>query len=199
MPGGSSPYRKANTAERAKLAGIVFDLRLAGHSCRAIDALSQAPDGPTGGYRVSATTAKELVREEVARRNDPRVDEWRAFELGRLDAALVRLNGLEDAARQVLEREHITVNNGRIIVLDGSPLPDDGPVLAAIDRLIKVEDARQRNSESRRKLLGLDAPAKYDAQVTEVTQQDLELQEMIRDAQAAVQLEEQQIIDGGTA
>jgi hypothetical protein len=199
MPGGSSPYTKANKAERAELAGIVFDLKLSGHSFRTIDTLSQAPDGPTGGHRVSATTAKELVREEVARRIDPKVDEWRAFELGRLDAALVRLDGLEAAARQVLEREHITVNNGRIIVLDDAPLPDDGPVLAAIDRLIKVEDARQRNSESRRKLLGLDAPAKYDAQVTEVTQQDLELQEMIRDAQAAVQLEERQIIDGGTA
>lgn len=199
MPGGSSPYTKANKAERAELAGIVFDLKLSGHSFRTIDTLSQAPDGPTGGHRVSATTAKELVREEVARRIDPKVDEWRAFEMGRLDAALVRLDGLEAAARQVLEREHITVNNGRIIVLGDAPLPDDGPVLAAIDRLIKVEDARQRNSESRRKLLGLDAPAKYDAQVTEVTQQDLELQEMIRDAQAAVQLEEQQIIDGSTA
>lgn len=195
---GGAPYRKANRAERAELASIVFDLKVQGLSFRAIDAVTQAPDGPTGGHRVSATTAKELVREEAARRVDPKVDEWRAMELGRLDASLERLKGLEDAARRVLQREHITVNNGRIIVLDGSPLPDDGPVLAAIDRLIKVEDARQRNSESRRKLLGLDAPAKFDAQVTEVTQQDLELQEMIRDAKAAVQMEEQQIIDGGS-
>lgn len=195
---GGAPYRKANRAERAELAAIVFDLKVQGLSFRAIDALTQAPDGPTGGHRVGASTAKDMVREEAARRVDPKVDEWRAMELGRLDASLERLKGLEDAARRVLQREHITVNNGRIIVLDGSPLPDDGPVLAAIDRLIKVEDARQRNSESRRKLLGLDAPAKFDAQVTEVTQQDLELQEMIRDAKAAVQMEEQQIIDGGS-
>ncbi|MFE4671105.1 hypothetical protein [Streptomyces sp. NPDC056723] len=195
---GGAPYRKANRAERAELAAIVFDLKVQGLSFRAIDALTQAPDGPTGGHRVSASTAKDMVREEAARRVDPKVDEWRAMELARLDASLERLKGLEDAARRVLQREHITVNNGRIITLDGSPLPDDGPVLAAIDRLIKVEDARQRNSESRRKLLGLDAPAKFDAQVTEVTQQDLELQEMIRDAKAAVQMEEQQIIDGGS-
>ncbi|MGW8679649.1 hypothetical protein ACWGNN_01020 [Streptomyces sp. NPDC055817] len=194
---GGAPYRKVNRAERAELAALVFDLKVQGLSFRAIDALTQAPDGPTSGHRVSASTAKDMVREEAARRVDPKVDEWRAMELARLDGSLERLKGLEDAARRVLEREHITVNNGRIITLDGSPLPDDGPVLAAIDRLIKVEDARQRNSESRRKLLGLDAPAKFDAQVTEVTQQDLELQEMIRDAKARVQVEEQQLIDGG--
>jgi hypothetical protein len=40
-------------------------------------------------------------------------------------------------------------------------------------------------------------PVKVDATVTEVTQQDVELQEMLRDAKVKMQLEEQQIIDGG--
>ncbi|ARX81535.1 hypothetical protein SMD44_00933 [Streptomyces alboflavus] len=194
---GPTPYNKRNPALRAEHAAVVFDLKIQGLSLREIDDLSRKPDGPTGGHRVSVTTAKEMIREEAARRVDPKVDEYRAIELARLEAALERLKGLEDAAREVLAREHITVNNGRIIVHDGAPLPDDSPVLAAIDRLIKVEDARQRNSESRRRLLGLDMPVKVDAQVTETTQQDLELQEMIRDARARVQLEEQQIVDGG--
>jgi hypothetical protein len=69
-----------------------------------------------------------------------------AFELERLDQ-------LYQAALKVLEAQHITVSNGRVVELDGVPLPDDGPVLQAIDRLVRI-------SESRRKLLGLDQPAK---------------------------------------
>jgi hypothetical protein len=69
-----------------------------------------------------------------------------AFELERLDH-------LYQAALAVLEAQHITVSNGRVIELDGVPLPDDGPVLQAIDRLVRI-------SESRRKLLGLDQPVK---------------------------------------
>jgi DNA-binding CsgD family transcriptional regulator len=68
------------------------------------------------------------------------------FELDRLDMA-------HRKAVEVLARKHITVSNGRVVELDGQPLQDDGPVLAAIDRIVKV-------SESRRKLLGLDQPAK---------------------------------------
>lgn len=64
-----------------------------------------------------------------------------------------RLDRLSEAAWTVLERQHITVSNGKIIHLDGEPLPDDGPVLQAIDRLLRI-------SESRRKLEGLDAPSR---------------------------------------
>jgi hypothetical protein len=70
------------------------------------------------------------------------------FELDRLDR-------LHRAAMEVLERHHVTVSNGKVIVVDGEPLLDDGPVLAAIDRLVRI-------SESRRKLLGLDQPAKMN-------------------------------------
>jgi hypothetical protein len=70
------------------------------------------------------------------------------FELDRLDR-------LHRAAMQVLERHHVTVSNGKVIELDGQPLLDDGPVLSAIDRLVRI-------SESRRKLLGLDQPAKMN-------------------------------------
>lgn len=198
MAGGPAPYSKKNRAKRAENAAIVFDLTLQGLSVRKIDALTQDPNGPTGGHRISATSVKEMIREEAARRIDPKVDEWRAVQVTRIEAALARLDALEDAAHEVLRREHITVNNGRIIKLDdGVPLPDDGPVLAAIDRLVKIEDARLRNGEALRRILGLDMPVKVDATVTEVSQQDVELQEMLRDAKAKMRLEEQQILDGG--
>jgi hypothetical protein len=183
-PGGPAPYARASRAERAERAAIVFDLTLQGLTARQIDELTQDPHGPTGGHRISTTTVKEMIHQEAARRVDPKVDEWRAVQVVRLEAALSRLDGLEAAAIKVLEREHITVNNGRIITLDGSPLPDDGPVLAAIDRLIKVEDARVRNGEALRRILGLDMPAKVDHTVTETTQQDIAVQELVAEMRA---------------
>jgi hypothetical protein len=198
MAAGPAPYNRTNPAEKAEKAAIVFQLKLDGHSFRAIEAITAAPNGPTDGVRIPWTTARDLLREELARRVDPKIDAYRALHLERLEGELVRLNELEERAKQVLDRHHITVNNGRVIAIDGEPLQDDGPVLAAIDRLIKIEDARRKNNAEQRKLLGLDAPTKVDAQVTEVTQQDIELQEMVRDAKAKVQMEEQGIIDGGT-
>lgn len=102
-----------------------------------------------------------------------------------------RLDTLYEEALAVLERDHLTVSHGRIICGDdGQPIPDDGPKLAAIDRLVKIR-------ESYRRLFGLDSPTKVDATVHEVTQQDLELQEMLREAKARTRAEEQQIRDGG--
>jgi hypothetical protein len=123
------------------------------------------------------------------------------IELERLDAELERLNGYEEKVREVLNAPHITVSNGRVIVRPGTeePMPDDGPVLQAIDRLLKIDEARRRNGERRAKLTGIEAAIKVDATVREVTQQDLELQEMLHEAKAKMRAEEQQILDGGDA
>lgn len=120
------------------------------------------------------------------------------FELERLDAELERLDDLEVSARKVLTNRHIMVNNGRVILHPDTeqPMEDDGPVLQAIDRLIKIEDARRRNGERRAKLTGIEAAIKVDATVHEVTQQDIELQEMVREAKARVAAQEQALRDG---
>lgn len=71
-----------------------------------------------------------------------------------------RLDTLYEEALEVLQRDHVTVSHGKVIKDDdGNVLLDDGPKLAAIDRLVKVR-------ESYRKLLGLDAPSRVsvDAQ-----------------------------------
>jgi hypothetical protein len=74
----------------------------------------------------------------------------------------------------VLERNHVTVSHGRIIRGENEePLLDDGPVLTAIDRLLKIQ-------ERRAKLLGLDAPARHevvtlDALDTEIARLSAEL------------------------
>jgi hypothetical protein len=88
-----------------------------------------------------------------------------------------RLEMATEAALQVLENPHVTVSNGQIIRVDGKPLPDDGPVLAAIDRIVKI-------SESLRKLDGIDAATKVDANIT-VNPQDIELAQIIRQTEEA--------------
>lgn len=197
MTAGPAPYSRRKHAERAHLAGIVFDLSLQGLSTRKIEEATKNPHGPTGGVRIPATTARDMIREEIDRRIDPRVDEYRALELARLEAALERLHNMEESVRTVMARKHITVNNGRVIkainpeTMEEEPVEDDTFILQAVDRLNRIEESRRRTSESIRRLLGLDAPAKTEQQVTQVTQADIELGEMIREAKAKIAVEEQ--------
>lgn len=72
----------------------------------------------------------------------------------------LRLERAQEAAMAVLESTHITVSHGRVITIKDDngndvPLPDHGPILSAVDRVIRL-------SESLRKLDGLDAPAKVE-------------------------------------
>jgi hypothetical protein len=83
--------------------------------------------------------------------------------------ALARLDEQYRIALTILESNHMLVNAGEVVQdyirgddgqpleFDGArirvPLKDNGPALAALDRLLKIE-------ESRRKLLGLDKPTK---------------------------------------
>lgn len=88
------------------------------------------------------------------------------------------LDELYTAALEVLERDHITVSQGRVVKDDdGVPIPDDGPKLAAIRELRGVR-------ESYRRLFGLDAATKSEANVT-VNPHDIELAEIIRRTEAA--------------
>jgi hypothetical protein len=120
------------------------------------------------------------IRETV----QPLADEVRALELDRLDQ-------LQQVALAVMGADHPLVSEGRVVRVeqaDGTkvPLQDHGPVLAAMDRFLKIQDRRA-------KLLGLDAPTKVDATITETTQEDLELADMIRTAQAKAAAAESQL------
>lgn len=84
-----------------------------------------------------------------------------SFELQQLDEELVRLDALYEQVTEVLRREHVTVSQGRIVTTsEGDTVPDDDWILKAVDRLVRIDEARRRNGESRRKLLGLDQPVK---------------------------------------
>jgi len=103
----------------------------------------------TTGF-TSASGARFAVERALARTITEPGEELRRIELMKLDA-------LARAAWKVLETRHYLVSQGRLIRLeDGAPpLEDDGPVLASIDRLLKI-------SERRSKLLGLDSPVRME-------------------------------------
>ncbi|GAA3470404.1 hypothetical protein [Nonomuraea roseola] len=65
----------------------------------------------------------------------------------------MQLDELARRARAVADTTHYLVDKGRVVMWDGVPIQDDGPILAAIDRLVKIQ-------ESQRKLDGLDIPVK---------------------------------------
>lgn len=65
------------------------------------------------------------------------------------------LQFLWESAMEILDSEHVVVSNGRVVELNGEPIPDSSPRLQAIDQLRKI------NAEWR-KLDGTDRPAKVE-------------------------------------
>jgi hypothetical protein len=88
------------------------------------------------------------------------------------DLELERLDALQLALTQVLAGQHVTVSGGKVIRDEhGQPLRDHGPTIAAAQALVRVQ-------ESRRKLLGLDAPVRVDAKLMTVDQIDARIAEL---------------------
>jgi hypothetical protein len=115
-------------------------------------------------YCSASAAAQDVQRALLLVVTEPAA-EVRALELMRLDELWVK-------AAEVLNRQHVTVSNGRIVRTEtGEPLLDDAPVLAAIDRLLKIQ-------ERRAKLLGLDAPTKVEVLTIDA------IDAAIRDAEA---------------
>jgi hypothetical protein len=143
-----SPDTAVKQAEAMELRGL-------GHSYQAI----ATEMGITKSY------AHELVTGGLAATIAEPAEQLRTLELQRLDDELLRLAGLEATVHKVLEKKHLVVSHGQIVRKDGEPLEDDAPALAAIDRLLRIDEQRRRNGVERRKLLGLDAAQKVEQQV----------------------------------
>ncbi|MDH6141147.1 hypothetical protein P3T35_003160 [Kitasatospora sp. GP30] len=137
------------------------EMKIAGHTWEQIsDALGY------GGRANAYNDIRRELQKSAAKLAIP-LEEYRQLELDRLDAELVRLGRLQETIEAILEREHVTIQGGKVVLMDDdSPVPDYGPVLQAADRLLKIEDARRRNAERRAKLLGLDAPTKTEGVLT---------------------------------
>ena len=75
-------------------------------------------------------------------------DEQRFMELRGLNEIEVRL-------WKLLDTEVVLVQHGRLIIIDGTPMPDHRFALEVMDRILHVKQQRS-------KLLGLDAPVKIE-------------------------------------
>ncbi|MFH8805207.1 hypothetical protein ACH4F6_37655 [Streptomyces sp. NPDC017936] len=61
------------------------------------------------------------------------------------EAARMRLDGLRRQVYAVLARPHYVLHAGQIVNgPDGQPMRDDGPVLAAVDRLMRIEERQAK-------------------------------------------------------
>lgn len=101
-------------------------------------------------------SGRDAAYKDITRALEASVTEQhRATEILRQEE-LMRLDLLWVEVWAVMKRDHVTVSNGRLVRGDdGEPLRDDGPVLQAVDRLVRI-------LERRAKYLGLDAPQKHE-------------------------------------
>jgi hypothetical protein len=143
VPPNSRSSKQAEVAERRTAA---MRLHIAGHTYQQIaDRL---------GYKSAGAVGVDIQRamEQLKKEQHKTAEERRDLELARLDE-------IAAVCHRVMLTEHVAHSGGKIVerVIDGQvvPLVDSAPSLAAADRLIKV-------SESRRKLLGVDAPARQE-------------------------------------
>lgn len=95
----------------------------------------------------------EAIREETAQVAE-----------GVIQLELDKLDALERALWKIVNKQHITIQHGRVVVdpATGEMIPDDAPTMLAIDRLVKI-------SERRAKLLGLDTATRFDMAVSDDT------------------------------
>jgi predicted transcriptional regulator len=141
MARGKNVANQTAKAERAVKAQRALELRVAGLSLAQIGAELGVTEKSASRYVCDALT--KLSEQSLAD-----AEQLRTLELERLDR-------LQRAAELVLSRNHVHVSGGKVIVDEGHKLIDDGPVLHAIDRLLRI-------GERRAKLLGIDAPAKLE-------------------------------------
>jgi hypothetical protein len=84
---------------------------------------------------------------------------------------LDELNRMARGAWTVLGNTHYVVDRGEVVFLNEEPVLDDGPVLAAIGRLLDIQARRA-------KLLGLDAPTKSRVEVVTEDAVDAEIRRL---------------------
>lgn len=127
-------------------------LRAVGHSLDEIAEMLQLRDAITGQFD-SRRAAKAVQRglTAVYRLN---VDEMRLQELQSLDEMEHHLWGQ-------LRKEHVLVQQGRVIMIEGKIVKDERFVLETLDRIMKIKERRS-------KYLGLDAQVRLSVEADQL-------------------------------
>ena len=140
--GRPTKAQKPAIADRRKKA---IELRLAGSDWQTIaDQL---------GYSDRGAACKDVTRalEAHIAEQHASLEVYRETELMRLDQLTV------EVVRVLKARHYVVTQSGRLVddPQTGAPMLDDGPVLTAVDRLLKIQDRRA-------KLLGIDAAQRVE-------------------------------------
>jgi hypothetical protein len=98
---------------------------------------------------------EDVAEKDYQRARDAAKAEFAAARSAAVAVEAVRLDAMEQAAWEVLRRDHIVIQHGQVVRINRKPVKDDGPILDAIDRLVRI-------SARRAKMLGLDAPVKVE-------------------------------------
>lgn len=107
------------------------------------------------GYADPSGASKAVSRALRVTRQDA-AEEVRTMELSRLDDLYERMLA-------IVERSHPTVSVGKVLDVE-----DDGPRMAAVDRLLRIQERRAR-------LLGLDAPQRISVDAENLGREIAEL------------------------
>jgi len=151
--------------ERAKRAARIMELRAQGKSYRYIGA----------EVGLSFMQVSNIIKDELKKAALPDIEEVRKQELSQLE-------GLEQVAFGILEKHHYKISpTGKLVKLPselGEDYAEDPvPVLQAIQTIRGL-------MERKAKMLGLDAPAKVEASITEYTEVDRQVMEWINEDKA---------------
>jgi hypothetical protein len=93
---------------------------------------------------------------------------------------LMDLNAAKQAVWAVLEANHLVISDGRVVTLDDAPIPDDEPVLRAVDRLVKID-------QEIAKIYGVYAPVQHEVRTIDaIDARLLELADQLADQMAPV-------------
>lgn len=144
-----------DTPEQVALDTRIIELKTEGLTFREVAA------HPTVNHTLSYVY--RCYQRGLRRQGAPAVDAYRARQLAEIDAERAVLE-------EILHAKHVVVSNGHVVseIIDndedgkpiyGEPLLDDGPIMAAIDRLAKLRAQEQD-------LLGLKAATKVEAETT---------------------------------
>ena len=146
-------------ADAARLHARVAELREDGLTYRAIAAALDI--SPACAWRYHEAWIKDLRRgtPELQERAAAAIREQHEMIRGERE----RLELERTAALEVLTARHLTISNG-VLIRDenATPLEDDGPVLAALDRLQAIRDRLLKLADHEAKLLGLYAEQKVN-------------------------------------
>ena len=140
-----NPHSRLNAAVQAERQVRAYELRLKGHSLRAIAAILTGE-----GIQASHTSVREWISQECSERVSPLADEVRRMELDRLDRWLVKLDEEIEAGNQVARNvdSAVRVSERRARLL-GVDAPQQSELHATVEHkpaevLALIEEARQR-------------------------------------------------------